>query len=296
MKIISIGKPIANTQIYILNKNLQPVPIGVPGELCIGGVGVARGYLNRPELTSYKFIQNPFSNSKSERLYKTGDLARYLPDGNIEFLGRIDNQVKIRGFRIETGEIESVLNTHPLVNQTLVIVREDIPGDKRLVAYLVTNESLTTKQLREFLKSKLPEYMVPSAFVTLDSLPLTPNGKVDKKALPAPDLSSINLENNFVPPSNSTEEILVNIWADLLSFKKVGIHDNFFELGGHSLLATQVISRARQVFSVEISLKSLFEKPTISGLSDSIQTLLWLKKSQEVSIDNTDDEMEEIEL
>ena len=293
---IPIGHPLSHVKTYILDQHLQPVPIGVVGELHIGGESLAKEYLNRGELTREKFIPNPFSNSTSERLYKTGDLARYLPDGNILFIGRIDNQVKMRGFRIELGEIESILNTHPQVNQAVVIDREDIPGNKRLVAYVVTSHEFTTKQLREFLRSKLPEYMVPSAFVTLDKLPLTPNGKVDRKALPAPDSSSIQLENNFVPPSNSTEETLATIWADILGIEKVGIHDNFFELGGHSLLATQVISRTRQAFSMEISLKSLFEKPTILGLSDSIQTLLWLKESQEVTTDTTDNDMEEIEL
>ncbi|MDY6899688.1 MAG: non-ribosomal peptide synthetase, partial [Cyanobacteriota bacterium] len=294
---VPIGKPIANVQTYVLDRNLQPLPIGIKGELHIGGIGLARGYLNRPELTKEKFIPNPFLNSPWERLYKTGDLVRYLPDGNIEFLGRIDNQVKIRGFRIELGEIESVLNTHAQVNQAVVIAREDIPVNKRLVAYLVTkNETLTTKQLRQFIKSKLPEYMVPSAFVILDKLPFTPNGKVDTKALPVPDKSSIQLENNFVPPSNPTEDILATIWSNILGVEKIGIHDNFFELGGHSLLATQVISRIRQEFSVEMPLKSLFEKPTISGLSDSIQTLVWLQESQSENITVNEDEMEEIEF
>ena len=293
---VTIGKAIANVQTYVLDTNLQPFPIGVSVELHIGGMCLARGYLNRQELTAEKFIPNPFSNQPDSRLYKTGDLVRYLQDGNIEFLGRIDNQVKIRGFRIELGEIESLLNTHPQINQAVVIASEDINSNKRLVAYVVTkNESLTTKQLREFLKSKLPEYMLPAAFVTLDYLPLTPNGKVDKKALLAPDSSSIQLEN-FVPPSNPTEEILASIWENVLGVEKVGINDNFFELGGHSLLATQVISRTRQAFSVEITLQSLFEKPTIAGLSDRIQTLVWLKESQSENIKVNENEMEEIEL
>jgi amino acid adenylation domain-containing protein len=273
LQIVPIGRPIANTQIYILDKHLQPVPIGVPGELYIGGDGLARGYLNRPELTSEKFIPNPFSHSKSERLYKTGDLARYLSDGNIEFLGRIDHQVKIRGFRIELGEIEAVLNTHPQIQQVVVITTEDMAGNKGLVAYIVTtDESLTNNQIREFLFSKLPEYMVPSAFVTLDTLPLTPNGKVDRKALPAPDGDFLR-EREYVAPRTASEEIIANIFASVLGVQNVGIHDNFFELGGHSLLATQVISRLRESFQMELPLRSLFEKPTVALLSDRIETL-----------------------
>ncbi|MEQ8997812.1 MAG: amino acid adenylation domain-containing protein [Coleofasciculus sp. B1-GNL1-01] len=270
---VPIGRPIANTQIYLLDAEGQPVPIGVAGELHIGGAGLSRGYLNSPELTQEKFIPNPFSNSKSERLYKTGDLARYLSDGNIEFLDRIDHQVKIRGFRIELGEIEAVLNTHSQIQQAVVIATEDIAGNKRLVAYIVTrDESLTNNQLREFLFSKLPEYMVPSAFVTLDILPLTPNGKVDRKALPAPD-EEISREREYVAPRTPGEEIIANIFASVLGVQKVGIHDNFFELGGHSLLATQVISHLREAFQMELPLRSLFEKPTVALLSHRIETM-----------------------
>ncbi|NEP31533.1 non-ribosomal peptide synthetase [Moorena sp. SIO3B2] len=264
---IPIGRPIANTQIYILDKHLQPVPIGVPGELYIGGDGLARGYLKRPELTSEKFIPNPFCNSKSQRLYKTGDLARYLRDGNIEFKGRIDNQVKIRGFRIELGEIEAVLSSHPHIQQTVVIAREDIPGNKRLVAYIVSQEeSLSTNQLREFLKQKLPEYMVPSAFVTLDTLPLTPNGKVDRKSLPAPDGVVTSVEE-YVAPRTPTEEIIANIFANVLGVQDVGIHDNFFELGGHSLLAVRLMSQIQQQFQINLPLATLFQSPTIEQLA-----------------------------
>ncbi|MFK0731302.1 MAG: amino acid adenylation domain-containing protein, partial [Gloeotrichia echinulata HAB0833] len=217
---ILIGRPIANTQLYILDQFAQPVPIGVPGELYIGGDGLARGYLNRPELTLEKFIPNPFSDHLSERLYKTGDFARYLIDGNIEYLGRIDNQVKIRGFRIELGEIEAVLNTHPQIQQTVVITTEDIDGNKRLVAYIVkTDDSITTNQLREFLKQQLPEYMVPSTFVTLDTIPLTPNGKIDKKALPTPD--GISRSTAYVAPTTVIEEIFTKIWQELLVKEKV---------------------------------------------------------------------------
>ncbi|KAB8314800.1 amino acid adenylation domain-containing protein [Tolypothrix campylonemoides VB511288] len=270
---MTIGRPIANTQIYILDKYLQPVPIGVPGELYIGGDGLARGYLNRPQLTQEKFIPNPFNNSKSERLYKTGDLARYRSDGNIEFLGRIDNQVKIRGFRIELSEIEAVLNTHPQIEQAVVIAKEDIPGNKRLVAYVVSSdESLTIYQIREFLKQKLPEYMVPSAFVTLDTLKLTPNGKVDRFALPAPD-GEITREHEYVPPRTPSEEIIANIFAVVLGVQNVGIHDNFFTLGGHSLLATQLISRLRVALEVEIPLRTIFESPTVTQLDQTITQL-----------------------
>ncbi|WP_424102173.1 non-ribosomal peptide synthase/polyketide synthase [Moorena producens] len=271
---VPIGFAINNTQIYILDGHLQPVPIGVPGELYIGGDGLARGYLNRPELTKQKFITNPFCSSNSQRLYKTSDLARYLPDGNIEFIGRIDNQVKIRGFRIELGEIESVLNTHPQIQQTVVIAQEDIPGNKRLVAYYVSEkESLTTNQVREFLKEKLPDYMVPSAFVTLDTVPLTPNGKVDRKSLPAPEGVFTSVEE-YVAPRTPTEEIIANIFANVLGVKDVGIHDNFFELGGHSLLATQLISQLRVTFNREIPLRQVFSSPTIALISPKLTQLL----------------------
>ncbi len=280
----SIGHPISNTQIYILDKHLQEVPIGVAGELYIGGDGLARGYLNLPELTSEKFIPNPFSPSKSERLYKTGDLACYGRDGNIEFLGRIDHQVKIRGFRIELGEIEAVLNTHPQIQQAVVIAREDIPGNKRLVAYVVFDESLTPNQLRDFLKQKLPEYMMPSAFVALGTLPLTPSGKVDRQALIATD-GEINPEHEYVAPRNQTEETITNIFVSVLGVQNVGIHDNFFELGGHSLLATRAISRIREAFQMELPLRSLFENPTVALLSDRIETLhLTLTQGSQPSI------------
>ncbi|MEH2136766.1 amino acid adenylation domain-containing protein [Nostoc sp.] len=273
--LISIGRPIDNTQIYILDQNLQPVPVGVPGELHIGGAGLARGYFNRPELTQEKFICNPFGRSKgAERLYKTGDLARYLPDGNIEYLGRIDNQVKIRGFRIELGEIEAVLSQHPNVQASCVIAREDIRDDKRLVAYIVPQPqvTLTISELRSVLKEKLPDYMVPSAIVILESLPLTPNGKIDRRALPAPEPSS-ELSDKYVAPRTPVEEILALIWQQVLKVELVGRHDNFFELGGHSLLATQLISRVRNSLKIELPLRSLFAAPTIAQLAPSIQQL-----------------------
>ncbi|MEM7593940.1 MAG: phosphopantetheine-binding protein, partial [Cyanobacteria bacterium P01_A01_bin.83] len=243
-------------------------PIGGAGELYIGGVQLARGYYNRPQLTAEKFI---FHSELETRLYKTGDLCRYLPDGNIEYLGRIDRQVKIRGFRIELGEIEAVLAQYSGVDEIVVVAREDIPGDKRLVAYIVAGKQLdSSDELRSFAQERLPNYMMPSAFVFLDSMPLTPNGKVNRRALPAPDTSDIQLNINFIAPTNPTEELLTNIWSDILGCERVGIHDNFFELGGHSILAIRVISRLNQAFSTELSLRHIFETPTIAGLALAI--------------------------
>ena len=269
---VPLGLPIANTQIYILDSYLQSVPIGVAGELYIGGDNLARGYLNRPELTAEKFIPNPFDTQAKTRLYKTGDLARYLPDGNIEFIGRIDDQVKIRGFRIELGEIEAVLGQHPDIAQAVVVAREDEMAQKRLVAYLISEpkQAPTHKEIRNFLTSKLPEYMVPSAFAILKSLPLNSNGKVDRRALPAPDEMRPELTENFVAPRTNIEEVLAAIWAEVLKIEKVGIYDNFFELGGHSLLATQVISRVRQAFQVELPLHRLFESATVADFAVAI--------------------------
>ncbi|EAZ87964.1 non-ribosomal peptide synthetase, partial [Crocosphaera chwakensis] len=255
-----IGHPIDNTQIYILDPNLQPVPVGVPGELHIGGDGLARGYLNRPDLTAEKFIPNPFGTGK---LYKTGDLCRYRRDGNIEYIGRIDHQVKIRGFRIELGEIETQLSNHPEIRESVVIAREDAPGNKQLVAYLVSDEmsqSSVTQTLRDCLKEQLPDYMIPSAFVLLEKLPLTPNGKIDRRALPAPD-SNRRGQENYIAPQTPTQELLANIWQTILKIEKISLKDNFFELGGHSLLATQIISRVRETFSLDLPIRALFENP-----------------------------------
>ncbi|MCB8765707.1 amino acid adenylation domain-containing protein [Planktothrix agardhii 1029] len=288
---VPIGRPLSNTQVYILDAFLQPVPVGVAGELHIGGAGLARGYLNRPELTQEKFIPDPFSNYSDSRLYKTGDLARYLPDGNIEYLGRIDNQVKIRGFRIELGEIETVLSQHSAVKTAIVIAREDETEQKRLVAYVVTQTEgisapqeqslLAVNELRQFLKAQLPEYMVPSAFVILESLPLTSNGKVDRRALPAPDFQS---EEQYVAPRNPIEEILASIWVKVLKVEQVGIHDNFFELGGHSLLATQLISRIRKAFKVEMPLRELFVAPTVAALAQVIKRVSEQEERTELPI------------
>ncbi len=267
--LVPIGRPIANTQIYILDPHLNPVPIGVVGELHIGGMGLARGYLNRRELTAETFVTNTFSDQSGARLYKTGDLARYLPDGNIEFVGRTDNQVKIRGFRIELGEIACVLAQHPAIQQAVLFAREDAPDDRRLVAYMVAvaGSNPSANDLRSFLQRKLPDYMVPSAFVFLDSLPLTPSGKLDRKALPAPDHSRPELDDAFVAPRSPVETVLANIWAEVLKLEKVGIRDNFFHLGGHSLLATQVVSRMRNAFSIEMPLRQIFDAPTIAEMA-----------------------------
>ncbi|WP_179198327.1 non-ribosomal peptide synthetase [Nostoc sp. T09] len=269
---ISIGRPIANIQIYILDSHLHPVPVGVTGEIYISGEGLARGYLNQPAITSEKFIPHLFSEKAGMRLYKTGDLARYLNDGNIEFLGRIDNQVKIRGFRIELGEIETVLKQHPQVQETVVITREDVPGNKRLVAYLVpqSKSATTINELRNWLKDKLPDFMLPSAIVLLKELPLSPNGKVDRKALPAPEEVRADLIGEFVPPRTPVEKKLTQIWAEVLKVDKVGIYDKFFELGGHSLLTTQLLAKVKEAFNLDISLRSLLEKPTVAGLAENI--------------------------
>lgn len=269
---VPIGKAIANTQIYLLDSQGQPVPIGIPGELHIGGAGLARGYLNQPELTAEKFIPNSFVGAiGGSPLYKTGDLARYLPDGNIEFLGRTDNQVKIRGFRVELAEIEAVLSQHPEIEQVVVTVSANESGDRRLIAYLVPKRSQSSiKDLRNFALSKLPKYATPSTFVLLKTLPLTPNGKIDRQALPEPDSIRPELEAVYIPPRTPVEAKLVDIWQELLNLERVGIHDNFFELGGHSLLITQLLARIRDNFKIELSLHSLFKQPTVANIAAKI--------------------------
>ncbi|MEH1944140.1 MAG: amino acid adenylation domain-containing protein [Nostoc sp.] len=269
-----IGKAAVNVQVYLLDSNLQPVPIGVPGELYVSGDGLARGYLNRADLTNQKFIPNPFSNDANSRLYKTGDLAQYLPDGNIEFLGRIDDLVKIRGFRVELGEVEAVLSKHPQINQAVAKVHGESAREKYLVAYFVPipGETITVEQLRTFLTKQLPDYMIPSAFIEMESFPLTPNGKVNRRALPEPTTSRPELGQTFVEPRTPTEEILAGIWRDVLGLEQVGIYDNFFDLGGHSLLATQVIALTRKAFGIELPLLSLFESPAIAPLAQKIAT------------------------
>jgi acyl-coenzyme A synthetase/AMP-(fatty) acid ligase/acyl carrier protein len=266
---VPIGPPIANTQFYILDSHLKPLAVGVPGELHIGGSGLARGYLNRPELTAEKFIAHPFSEKPGERLYKTGDLARYLPDGNIEYLGRMDYQVKLRGFRVELGEIEVALRSHPTVREAVVMTMAEASGENRLLAYLVANGKTVSSvsELRSFLRKKLPDYMVPSAFVFLDALPLTPSGKVDRRALPPSDSVRPSLEVEYVPPQTDAERMIANTWQEVLRLEKVGMHDNFFDLGGHSLLMVQVHSKLRQAFEKNISMVEMFQYPTIASLA-----------------------------
>jgi len=273
---VPIGKPISNTTVYILTTDLEMLPIGVTGELYIGGDGLARGYMNRAELTAEKFIPNRFSDAPGARLYKTGDLARYLTDGNIEFLGRKDHQVKIRGFRIELGEVEAVLNQHPLVQDVVVTAREFPHDDKRLIAYVVGDEeaAISRDDLRSFLKKKLPEHMLPSAFIILDRLPLSSNGKVDRSALPEPEYEASASEESFVHPMTYIEESLSEIWAEVLDVKRVRVNDNFFDLGGHSLLATQAISRIRNIFQIDIALQSLFNARDLESFAKSVEATL----------------------
>ncbi|MEG4072283.1 amino acid adenylation domain-containing protein [Microcoleus sp. Pol14C2] len=280
-KTLPIGRPIPNARTYVLDANLQPVPIGIPGELYIGGAGISRGYINRSDLNREKFIPDIFSNLQGDRLYKTGDLVRYLPDGNLEFIDRTDRQVKIRGFRIELGEIESTLSQHPDVQEAVILAHEEDSGSKRLVAYLVLNSAVAgghggtapthsalIKNLRSFLREQLPDYMVPASFMFLEAMPLTPNGKVDFKALPAPETNNSNAD--FIAPQTLEEQVLAEIWAEVLGLKQVGINDNFFELGGHSLLATQLIAKVRDRFHVELSLRCLFQSPSVASLAVAI--------------------------
>jgi len=268
-----IGRPIANTQIYVLDGDLRPQPMGVVGELYVGGECVGRGYLNEAGKTSEYFIPDAFARVAGTRLYKSGDLARYLPDGNLEYLARIDHQVKIRGFRIEPGEIEAAIRRHPSVAEVVVVAREDTPGEKRLVAYLVARPetTLSISDLRDFLRRELPEYMAPAAYVALDALPLTENGKLDRQALPAPEGASSELERGYLAPRTLVEQRLAEIWSQVLGVDQVGVHSDFFDLGGHSLLATQVMSRARSSFQVELPLRVLFEHPTISELGRKVE-------------------------
>jgi acyl-coenzyme A synthetase/AMP-(fatty) acid ligase/acyl carrier protein len=325
---ITIGRPLQNNRLYILNRYGALQPMGIIGELCIAGDSLSRGYVNRPDLTAERFVPNPFVVTKDERrktkdedadpsfvlrpsscvrLYKTGDLGRWLPDGMIELFGRIDQQVKVRGFRIEVGEIERVLERHPAVREAVVVAREDVPGERRLVAYIVPSTigavreppqqgvggqpsdaehdpsfvlrpSSFVQELRRFLQLKLPDYMIPAIFMAQAELPHTPNGKVDRKALPVPDQARPALDSSFVAPRTHVEEQLAAIWSELLRVEQVGIHDTFFDLGGHSLLATQLVSRLSETFAVDVSLRSLFEAPTVADLA----VLIAQKRSEHV--------------
>jgi amino acid adenylation domain-containing protein len=270
----NIGRPLPNEQAYILDQHQQPVPIGVSGELFIGGAGLARGYWNQPELTADRFVADPFHPGSGQRLYRTGDRVRYFADGAIEYLGRIDHQVKIRGFRIELGEVEAQLRKHPAVAETIVVADQDHSGDKRLVAYVVLKSAAEPAELRDFLKQTLPEYMVPSLFVALDALPLTPNGKVDRKALPKPEAQTRTTGGADDEPRTDAEILLAEIWREVLGVERVGIHDNFFDLGGHSLMITRVLSRLREALQVELPMKAMFEAPAIAGFAVLVENAL----------------------
>ncbi|MBD2515136.1 amino acid adenylation domain-containing protein [Nostoc sp. FACHB-973] len=289
---IPIGKPIANTQLYILDQYLQPVPMGVAGELYIGGVGLARGYLNQPELTALKFIPNPFSKQEGDRLYKTGDLVRFLPSGDIEYIGRIDNQIKIRGFRVELGEIEAVINQHPSVSASVAIVQEDKPGNQNLIAYITLhpNKTLTISELRRFLQNKLLDHMLPTAFMILEAFPLTSNGKVDRRALPIPDALRPELEVAYVVPQTEVEKTIASVWQKALNLEKIGIHDNFFEIGGHSLLLVTVHSQLQEILNAELSTLDLFRYPTINSLAEYLSS----SANQTAFLQETDIQTEKI--
>jgi acyl-coenzyme A synthetase/AMP-(fatty) acid ligase/acyl carrier protein len=270
LQTVPIGRPVANTQMYILDSNMQPVPAGVAGELYIGGIQVGRGYLNRPELTAERFIPDPFSKDPEARLYRTGDATRYLPDGSIEYLGRLDFQIKIRGNRIELGEIEALLGQHPAVREAVVTAREDDPGDKRLVAYITLNQDIkiTTGELRDYVKEKLPDFMVPSYFVVMDKLPLTPNQKIDRKALPAPARDKARPEAAYIAPRNELHRTIASVWQQVLNIQKVGMNDNFFELGGHSLLLVRVYYKLSEIIDKKFNLTDLFKYPTVGTLAE----------------------------
>ncbi|HEU4881296.1 MAG TPA: non-ribosomal peptide synthetase, partial [Longimicrobium sp.] len=267
---VAIGRPVANTRVYVLDAAGEPVPVGVAGELCIGGAGVVRGYLGRPGQTAERFVADPFGGEPGARLYRTGDLARWRPDGTLEFVGRTDFQVKVRGFRIELGEIEARLAEHADVRQAVVLAREDVPGDVRLVAYVVGDAD--AESLRAHLSTALPEYMVPAAYVRLEALPLTPNGKLDRKALPAPE-GDAYASREYEAPVGKIEEGLAEIWTELLRVERVGRRDHFFDLGGHSLLALQVVSRVREVMGVELPLAAVFDNPVLAALGERILEL-----------------------
>ena len=272
---ISIGRPIAETQVYVLDGRLRAAPVGVTGELYIGGAGVARGYLDRPGLTAERFVPDPFSREPGARLYHTGDLARWRPDGTLECLGRVDHQVKVRGFRVELGEIEAAMTAHPAVREAAVTARHDATGETSLAAYFVPRGeepgTPTAVELRRWLQGRLPEYMVPSAFVVLDAMPMTPNGKVDRRALPDPARARLAEGGDFIPPRGPIEEALADAWSELLGVGSIGAHDNFFDRGGHSLMAIQLLGRIRNLFEVEAPLKDFIEEPTLANLARLVE-------------------------
>ena len=278
-----IGRPIRNVRVYLLDEDLQPVPVGVSGELYVGGAGLARGYLGRPGLTAERFVPDPFSGEAGARLYRSGDLARYLPDGQLDFLGRADQQVKVRGFRVEPGEVEAALRRHPSVADAFLLAEAEPPGAQRLVAYVVASQPPTPAELRGFLRESLPEYMIPSAFVALERLPLTPNGKVDARALPRAGEVRDGDGGDYAPPETPVEEVLAGIWADVLGVERVGVHDNFLDLGGHSLSATRIVSLVRQTLSADIPLRELFESPTVVGLARRVEAALKARQSLSVA-------------
>jgi thioesterase domain-containing protein/acyl carrier protein len=291
---VPIGKPIANTQIYILDPALNPVPAGVRGEIYIGGDGLARHYFNRPELSAARFIANPFSREPGARLYKTGDQARYLPDGNIEFIGRLDGQVKIRGHRIEPGEIEATLIQHPAVKECAVAAEQEPESgsedNRRLAAYVAASETLapTAHELRRFLKQKLPDYMIPSAFLFVETMPLTPNGKIDRKALPSvANKWPAALDTAQAAPKTITEETVAGIWLELLKLERVGMHENFFDLGGHSLLAIELLERIRRQFGIELPVRAIFDAPTVAGLAARLDAQTRGKLPDSIQIKNS---------
>jgi amino acid adenylation domain-containing protein len=292
---VPVGRPINNTTIYILDKNRQPVPIGVPGELYIGGTGVTRGYLNRPELSAERFVPDPFSDENGARLYRTGDLVRYRADGNIEYLNRLDNQVKVRGYRIELGEIETVLAKHEAIKQAVVVVREDQSGDQRLVAYYIAepNHSVTVAELRKHLRNELPDYMIPQHFVELEAFPMTPNRKIDRRALPSPAHEGKPLGSEYIAPRTETESLVARVWQEILRVERVSLHDNFFELGGHSLSATQTLSRLRDVIGAEITLTAIFEAPTVNELAEYIDVYSAVKDGALPKSGDSEEEREE---
>jgi hypothetical protein len=272
---IPYGRPMANQTAYVVDRRGHPVPVGVPGELCLGGVGVGWGYFNRPDLTAEKFVPDPFCRQPGARLYRTGDLARFMPDGNLELLGRLDHQVKIRGVRIEPGEVAARLRQHPLVDDAVVMAREDVPGDRRLVAYLLGTPEVASlaAELRAFVREALPEYMVPSAYVRIDRLPLTAHGKIDRGALPAPDPANIDSLAERQPPATPIQQAIAIVWSQVLGGRTVGIDHSFFDVGGHSLLVAQVTSRLHEIFQVGVSMRAMFLAPTIAELSQTLERL-----------------------